>query len=149
MPFILLSQRDPRWAKVKLGKSKLTVGSDGCLETSLCMLSTYFNVPVMPDTVALRPECFDKDGYYQWNYPGFPFVLEKSIKGRNDVEIMKSLKDPKRAVVLQVDNGAHFVLALKKNLFGSYKVADPWFGDTCDAVSRWKNITGSRHLRLK
>ena len=112
------------------------------------MLSAWFGFRVTPDQVALHPGCCDAQGEYQWNYP-FPFILEKRIDGRNDAEIMKSLKDPKRGVILQVDNGAHFVLALKKNLFGSYQVADPWFGDTCDAVKRWKNITGSRHLILK
>ena len=148
MKIQLLSQRDPAWANVKLGDSPFTVGRYGCLEVSLCMFSRYCGFPIYPDVVAKHTESFNANGMYLWNYP-FPFVLEKEIKGRNDAEIMRSLKDPVRGVVLQVDNGSHFVLALSKNWFGSYMVADPWVGDKCDAVKRWKNITGSRHLLMK
>ena len=153
MSIKLLSQRDPKWANVKLGNSNVTIGQDGCLITSLCMLSQYYGVPITPDVVARHTESFNANGEYLWNYP-FPFTLEKSIGGkiqptRNDAEIMKSLKGPRRGVVLQVDNGEHFMLALSKPLFGSYTCADPWFGDKCDAVKRWKNITGSRHLLIK
>lgn len=148
MPINILSQRDPRWAKLKLGPSSLTVGDYGCLETCLCMFAQYCGKTITPGEVAGNKKAFNKGGFYQWNYPDFPFTLEKTINGRNDAEIMKSLKDPKRGVVLQVDNGAHFILALSKNFFGSYNCADPWFGDKCDAIKRWKNITGSRHLLL-
>ena len=149
MNITLINQRDQKWSSVKLGLSKVTVGSDGCLISDCCMAASYWGVHLTPDLVAQHTESFDKNGEYLWNYPNFPFVLEKEITGRNDTEIMKSLKDPNRAVVLQCDFGEHFVLGMSKNLFGSYKVADPWFGDTCDVVSRWKNITGSRHLILK
>lgn len=147
--FTYYSQRDPKWSSDKLGLSSCTVGKYGCLETSLCSFSSYCGVTVTPDQVALHQSSFNKDGEYLWNYPEFPFLLDKSIKGRNDIEILKSLKDPKRGVVLQVDNGAHFVLALSKNLFGSYWTMDPWFGKRLDAVKQWKNITGSRHLLMK
>jgi len=146
--FTYLSQRDPRWSNLRLGSSGLTVGRFGCLETSLCMLASYFGKIITPDMVARRTESFDGGGEYLWNYP-FPFTLEKRLDYRDDKEIMKSLKDPKRGVVLQVDNGEHFVLALSKNWFGSYNCADPWTGKKCDAVKAWHNITGSRHLLLK
>ncbi len=37
-----LSQRDKKWAKDKIGKSKSTIGGNGCLITSLCMLISKF-----------------------------------------------------------------------------------------------------------
>jgi hypothetical protein len=145
----LLSQRDPRWSKMLLGAGPLTVGADGCLITSLCMFSDYCGKPITPNQPASHAECFDPNDEYQWNLQDFPFILEKRFNGRNDAEIRKSLADPKRGVILQVDNGRHFILALSRNWFGSYWCADPWFGDKCDAVRQWKNITGSRHLLMK
>lgn len=150
MPHVqLLSQRDPKWENLRLGASVYTIGKDGCLVVSLCMLSSYFGKIITPDMVALQAQCFDLNGEYLWNYKGFPFTKEASYDTRNDAAILQSLKDPKRGVVIQVDSGYHFVLGMSKNWLGSYNCADPWWGDECDAVKRWHNITGSRHLILK
>lgn len=35
----ILSQEDKRWANIKIGKTNLTIGSDGCLLTCLAMMS--------------------------------------------------------------------------------------------------------------
>ena len=149
MHIILINQRDPLWKDVKLGLSKTTLAESGCLISDLCMAASYWGVHLTPDEVARHTESFDKLGEYQWNYPNFPFKLEKRIDGRNDAEIMKSLKDPNRAVVLQVDNKEHFVLAISRDIFGRYRAADSWWGDICDPIARWHDITGSRHLILK
>lgn len=145
----LYDQRNPLWANNKLGATNLTIGEDGCNITAQCILASAFGKMITPDEVAKHPECFDANGEYLYNYPDFPFTLGQKITGRNDVAIRASLKDPKRCVMLNVDRGAHFIATLKRNYFGSYTCADPWWGDKCDAIRRWHDITGSRHFILK
>lgn len=147
----LLSQRDPRWANVKLGKSSLLMGRYGCTTTAISMLSDYFGSffdPTVLGTVTLK---YTPDGLLLWpsvdNITNMRF--EKRLYGRHDSEILKSLKDPDKACILEVE-GRHWVTAMKKTLFGnSYIVADPWLGDKCDVLKRYKTITGSAHFLRK
>ena len=145
---IHLSQRDPRWAQTKLGNSNLTVGRYGCTTTCISMLSDYFGCFKTPLELATDPKHYTSDGLVLW--PNFKFsrmAFEKRIRGRNDVEIMASLKDPNKAVILQVSHGAHWIVALHKTLFGNdYVSLDPWTGRKCRAVGNYFNITGSAHF---
>lgn len=73
--------------------------------------------------------------------------FEKRLQGRNDIEIQKSLKDPNKAVILQVSSGSHWILAVRKTLFGNdYVCIDPWTGARCTALGTYRNITGSAHF---
>lgn len=46
------SQRDPRWADIKLGFStSLTIGTDGCALTCLAMMATGYGYPETPETL--------------------------------------------------------------------------------------------------
>jgi hypothetical protein len=84
-----------------------------------------------------------------WEALGFTHMkFQKRIRGqRIDAAIQASLKAPNYAVLLEVDNGSHWVVALRKTLFGnSYVVADPFYGDKCDVIRRYGNITGSAHF---
>lgn len=143
----ILSQRDPLWAKVPIGESSLTLGRYGCTITSISMLTDYFGGWSPPDVMA-RKQKFTKDGLIIWQALNLPTVsFEKRLFGRNDVEIEKSLKDPDKAVILQVEN-YHWVVCLGKDLLGRYRIADPWFGDK-SSVTRYKSITGSAHFVRK
>lgn len=148
---LILSQRDPRWSQVKLGSSSLTVGRYGCTTTSISMLSTYFGGVIWPNEIATDIKKYTSDGLVNWSSMDFPrFKFEKRIYGRNDAEIMASFNDPNKAVILQVDNGQHWVVCLGKTFFGNdYKIADPWFGDKRTACGTYKNITGSAHFIKK
>ena len=67
----------------------------------------------------------------------------KRLYTRDDAVIQAALKDPNSFVLLQVDNGQHWVLALSKTWFGNdYNVADPWLGKKVTACSMYHNITG-------
>lgn len=46
------SQRDPRWADIKLGFStSLTIGTDGCALSCLAMMATGYGYPETPETL--------------------------------------------------------------------------------------------------
>src|SRR3990167_584496 len=145
---IKLSQRDPQWGDLKLGESNLTINRWGCTTTALSMLSDYFQSYFNPGELATKILKYTKDGLIIWQSVNNirHMAFEKRLYGRNDSEILKSLKDPTKAVILEVD-GKHWVTAVRKSLVGkSYKVADPWFGDICTVPGRYKKITGSSHF---
>lgn len=150
---IYLSQRDLRWASVKLGKSRLSVGRFGCVTTCISMLSDYFKSFFAPDTLATKTLSYTKDGLIIWqsvdNIPHMKF--EKRLYGQNDAEILASLKDRKKAVILQVNNGQHWVVALRRSLWDKkdYIILDPWTGKQCSALKTYHNITGSAHFISK
>lgn len=141
---IYLSQRDPRWSDVKLGQSSLTVGRYGCTTTCISMLSDYFKCLAFPDAIAKVPTNYTKDGLILWNKLVFKKMRFKwRYYEQNDAIIKECLKDPNRAIILQVNNGLHWVLAVSKNLFGKdYTVLDPWTGKKCDVLKTYHNITG-------
>ncbi len=141
----LLSQRDPAWAQTLLGSSKCTVGRYGCTTTSISMLSDYFGSFVTPKELASSVLKYTTDGLILW--PSVDNIkhmrFNQRIYKRDDAVIQACLKDPNLACILQVNHGQHWVVALRKTLFGnSYIVADPWSGDKCDVISRYHNITG-------
>lgn len=147
----VLSQRDPRWANEKLGTSYVTVGRYGCTITCLSMLSDFFGRFKTPRYLAKYLK-YTKDGLIIWgSMPAvLPFKLEKRLYRRDDAEIKKSLKDPKKAVILQVDN-YHWVVCLGTYRFAPwiYRCADPWTGKKqvlLRPLGLYSKITGSAHL---
>lgn len=46
-----ISQQDPRWKNIPLGNSSLTIGSYGCLLTSMTMVANYYGFNETPATV--------------------------------------------------------------------------------------------------
>lgn len=146
---LILGQRSPEWAEQKLGNSPFKIGRYGCTLVCLSMLTDYFSqfkgTWKSPDQLASKLS-FTKDGLIIWSsLPAHTqFRLEKRLYSRNDVSIKESLKDPKRAVALQVEN-YHWVLALGKSPLGGYKIADPWSGDKT-TTRKYKAITGSAHF---
>jgi hypothetical protein len=146
-----LSQRDPRWASEKLGTSYVTVGRYGCTITCLSMLSEYYKDFKTPRNLA-RYLKYTKDGRVIWDsLPAvLPFKLEKRLYRRDDERIKKSLKDPNRAVIFQVDYH-HWVVACGTYKFAPwiYRVADPWIGKKAALIKPflpYRQITGSAHF---
>ena len=61
----------------------------------------------------------------------------------NDPDMDSAIKDPNLAVILNVNRGQHWVVALHKTLFGKdYVCLDPWTGKKCDAKATYHDITG-------
>lgn len=143
---ISFSQRDPKWSNEKLGQSTLTVGRFGCTLTSICDLSTYFGDNFNP-LEGVKKIQFTKDGLILWNSCKFGhFAFERREYGRNDANIDKALKDPNGAVILNVANGSHWVVATGHS--GTlYKIFDPWLGDASTMKRYNNNITGAAYFK--
>lgn len=146
----LLCQRDPKWSALKLGSSACTLGRYGCTTTAISMLSDYFGSYIDPGQLATKVLKYTYDGLILWTsvdaIPDMKF--EKRVYGQNDAEILKSLKDPAKAVILEVE-GRHWVVALSKIPFMNlYRISDPFFGNK-GLSSRYKIITGSAHFIQK
>lgn len=144
---ITYSQRDSRWANEHLGQSSLTMGRYGCTTTCISDLSTYFGNNFDP-LYAVKYLKYTNDGLILWQSCKFSkFGFERREFGRNDAEIQKALKDPARAVILNVANGSHWVVCTGKTIFGQYKIADPWLGDF-STMSRYGNdISGAAYFK--
>jgi hypothetical protein len=151
-----VSQRDLKWSTIKLGTSDVTVGRMGCLVTCLSMLSDYFGCYQTPGEIAMNPSNFDGSANVSWvglNFPKFSFRWREgsmfSDSKKLDMEMIKSYmaKDgggnPDRAVVLEVANHSHWVVALWPTFDNDILVIDPWTGKTCDVLKEYKNITGA------
>lgn len=143
-----LSQRDPQWAYERLGESTLTIGRFGCTTTCISMLSSLFNCYQTPVTIAHNANNYTKDGLVLWQnlkFDSMRFVRREY--GRHDISIKEALKDPRKAVILEVNNRAHWVVALRPALLGSgYIVLDPWTGKKCGVLFQYHNITGAAYF---
>jgi len=136
-----LSQRDLRWAKQKLGKSNLTIGRFGCTTTCISMITDYFGNFTDPLSISRQAQHYTNDGLIIWKT--FPEFAKRGY-GQNDKDIQDSLNDKNKAVILEVNNGSHWVVAIRKTLFSknNYIVADPWFGKDVNCKNVYRNITG-------
>lgn len=150
---IRLCQRDPKWAAKKLGSGPMTIGQKGCTTTALSMGTDYFGKYMAPDKIANHPGWYTdknhKDGpcLILWTklvIPGVKFDLREF--GQKDKNIQAALLDPKQVVLLQVNKGAHWVLAVHSLGNGDYIVADPWTGKDCDVKATYFNITGAAYF---
>lgn len=140
------SQRDPKWADLHLGQSPLKMGRYGCTTTCIADLSTYFGDNFTPGW-AVKNIKYTPDGLILWqSCKFFKFAFERREHGRNDANIEAALKDLNRAVILQVANASHWVVALGK-LLGVYRIADPWVGDKSTMLRYKNNITGAAYFR--
>ena len=142
---VILSQRNPRWSKCKIGVSSLLVGRFGCTVTAMSMLTDYFGIWGSPEQIAGHNEWFTKDGLVTWKNLNLKAMkFEKRLYNRVDTEIMASVEDPDKAVILEVDY-SHWVVCLGRNIFGKYRIADPWDGKK-KLITAYGEITGSAHF---
>jgi hypothetical protein len=148
----IICQRDPKWGKEKLGESPLTIARWGCTTCCICMITDYFGFYKDPVEIQKYIKYTDNNhpqgpGLIIWqsiNIGGLKF--EKRLYAQNDTEIQKSLKDPKKAVILEV-NKNHWVLVIGKIPFTNiYRIADPLYGDKSTTLRYKSNITGSAHF---
>ncbi len=57
---------------------------------------------------------------------------------------MEALANKDKAVLLQVNDGAHWVVGIRKTLFGNdYVIADPWTGKKTTLKKNYRNVSGS------
>ena len=144
----LLCQRNPSWSEQKIGASQLTLGKYGCTTTSLSELSFYFGCPLTPPQIAKNIDWYTPEGLVIWRNLKFTnFTFEKRLNSRIDAAINESLKDPDKAVMVEVE-GRHWLTVIGKTFWGNdWKAIDPWFGGTCNVLQRYKYISGSSHFK--
>ena len=148
--YYILDQQDVRWANMRLGGSNLTIGHDGCLFLSMMNLSNWFygGMKWTPDMICSDAACFTPDGLAvevalcaklaNLTYTG-------AQEGENDPAIAAAIRGLNTGVVLNVNNGSHFVLGWSIPLFGNdFNVADSWYGKVNQAKGTWHNITSAR-----
>lgn len=143
-------QRDPIWTNIVMLPSSLTLGRFGCTTTCIADLSTYFGDNLNPHAVCNRIK-YTPGGLIIWQSAVFEhFEFERREYGRKDANIEAALKDPNRAVILNVGNGSHWVVAVSRDWFGNYKIADPWMGDFLMLEKRYgRSIQGAAYFRRK
>ncbi len=129
----ILTQRDTRWANIKIGNSNATIGQEGCLITDISMACLYFGSPMNPDEIASHVAWFDVNGSIYMDLfqnPNLKFLKETTVI--NILEIQGAIHNPKQVVFLQVSNPTtkqtHWLWAWKRKLFNDWYCADPWTG---------------------
>lgn len=145
-----LSQRDPRWADVKVGSGALTFGEVGCLVTAATMLANAFGDSLTPDKA--NEKLLAAHGYSNGNLLVFASVQDMSaavvMSGFIEClarpapldEINRRLDAGELAVVelRPVFNAntdrRHWVLLYEKNGV-TYRIADPIDGKLKDLSS--------------
>lgn len=142
------SQRDPKWSQEKLGESTLTVGRYGCTTCCLSMLSSYFGCTKLPITLAHDVKNYTKDGLIIWKNLSFQKMkfIERGYT-RDDAKIREHIANPHKAVILQVDNGSHWVVGVRSTYVGNdYWIVDPWDGKRKTLNKSYRNITGAAYF---
>ena len=124
------SQLDPRWANITLGYGPATIGSAGCLMTSVTSMMAGLGIKiggVLPTPPDMNTWLLNNGGYED----GYGFVwqsIEKlgfKLEGfvNDTAKTIEALNSGKR-VFLHVLNGRHYVLGVADNGWG-YETMDP------------------------
>lgn len=115
------------------------------------MLSDYFGGYVSPPEIAHNVHNYTPDGLVVWQALSFPtmrFVSRE--RGENKAGILNALRDPNKAVMLEVNHGAHWVVAVRKALLGDdWVIADPWTGKLCKAKETYHDVSGAAYFARK
>ena len=144
------SQRDARWANVKIGSSNLTIGRFGCTISCIADLTSYF-LPILDPAAVAKKIAFNSNAEVLWQSCNFPaFIFDRRQLNFDYADILAAYRDPNRAVILNVANASHWVVVSGINhRAGYFNIADPWLGDFSD-MSRYKNsIQGAAYFRKK
>lgn len=142
------SQRDPNWAPLLLGSSKLTMGRFGCTTTCIADISTYFGDNLNPGQVCKQIK-YTAGALVLWQSCNFShFQFERREFGRNEINIMAALADVNRAVILEVASHSHWVVAIGYDRVNKiFRIADPWLGDKSTMKRYFNNITGAAYFK--
>ena len=144
-----------RWAGDKLGASKITVGKYGCTTTVISMIAHDFGCYKTPLELAHNANNYTSDGLILWNNLNKTFEGQLRFvwrgygaRGRatpmtDFSPLLKALANPNQRVAIEVNDGAHWIKLVKKNVIGKdWTAIDPWDGKECQVLAKYKNITG-------
>lgn len=142
-----LWQKHPKWGGVTIGKTDVLVRDKGCTITCIAMASDYFGYPYSPEYLA-KTLSFTQEakviwssiekvchGLIQTELSEWSGTAEHGFKFRwrfykyDEKIIDEALKNPRKVALLNVQNGSHWVVAIKRIPFTStFWVSDPWTG---------------------
>ena len=138
-------QSDPLWAKEKIGKSHLTIGSDGCALTGVAILHSKFYIdPINPSYAAKMFEYIQNGrdaGKILWNetvFPGMKFVW-RGYWPENKL-IKEYAQDPDKGIILEV-NYNHWIAVEAWSIL-KLRVIDPLTGKSSWGLPKGYRITG-------
>lgn len=109
MNIVPLSQNDPRWSRVTIGHTKLTIGRYGCTLTALTMLLNYFRssnlTPIEVNDALTQAGGFDSLGRLLWSvvskvYPEVKFT--KRARNYNNWEVSLYVYAKRLPVMVEV-----------------------------------------------
>ena len=134
-----------------LGSLPYTIARYGCLTTCLGEVREF----VYPGTVCNPSQTaktlqYTQDGYVIWSsLSNLGLKLVSTITNSQGSHalaqaISDGLKNPNTYAILEINNGAHFVLALGYALLGGYTISDPWNGKRTTTREYHNNVTGVR-----
>jgi hypothetical protein len=140
----VLGQQDPSWASVPLGTSLTdTIGSSGCVISSVAMLLGYYGVKVSPAQInswLTANAGYVGDDNFLWN------EVDPLGSGRvsfigwygADLDVVNAQLSIGQPVIAEVSlNGnQHFLLLTGFSATG-YWMNDPWFGDHANFSDRY------------
>ena len=151
MGFTIYSQRDLRWASRKIGQSDLTIGRWGCCLSSICMIGSYFGEEITPLQFAANANNFNKEGLVTWSNLKFnKMKFDRRSYLAGDSDIKRAISDPDRAVILQVNDGQHWLVAIRATFWGNdFVCADPFTGKKCLSKRDYHNISGCAFFSRK
>ena len=141
------SQRDGRWAWEKLGFStRYTIGSDGCLVSSLAMLYTSWGYGYNPSTLnaELKRRNAFSGALIKWaQLPGYQGMLNYSNSSA-DLGRIRTLLDQGYRLTVETRMGSkrniqHWVAVYGIGANGDLLIVDPWYGDRLWFSSRFGN----------
>jgi len=122
---LTLSQRVP-YGATKIGKTSRTLAEVGCTITCVAMSSGYFGEYKSNKQLASSLR-FTADAKILWSSIGEVFkTFELRFYTNDRAIITEALNNPNKTVLINVDHGGHWVLALRRLYGDTYWVADPW-----------------------
>ena len=142
-----LKQGDIRWGSTIIGNSGHTLASAGCNITDCSMITDFFGDWKDPKWMADNLE-FTPGGLLIWSSlrAKTNIHLEEAFVGNyREDKILEGINDPNKASILEIHNGWHFVLAVKKLPFlKHYIIIDPISGTKTTTLLKGYQVTGSR-----
>lgn len=143
---MIFNQRDPKWSGVKLGsKGLITMGAYGCTTCCIAEVNNKLGAACLPPDVANHKDWYTPEGLVLWSKLNLKNAVWKWRGYRFDKKvIVDHIKDKDKAVIIEVPLGAgkHWLTGESVNMFGRIMARDPWHGDICDVLKRYKKVTG-------
>lgn len=129
---LILSQRDPRWAFKKLGKTNITLAKAGCVTVDVSMSLSWANCYRDPGYLAKYLK-YTSTGLLYWasiaDVSCMKFIWRGYPSNFKQAEIDEALKNPAKTCLGNVQNFSHWVLLIYRIPFTTkYWCADPWEG---------------------